>query len=139
MTEKTNCIFCRIAQGEITSSKLYEDETSFAILDINPIRPGHTLLIPKKHAASLADISADEQANWLKPLKKLCAAIVEGTGSEGFNLILNDGRCAGQVVPHLHLHIIPRQTNDQVDFNWAPQPYPPDQLKKTFQQISSRL
>ncbi|MEK7448625.1 MAG: HIT family protein [Planctomycetota bacterium] len=135
----TNCIFCRIIRGEIPVSKLYEDSQVIAILDINPIRPGHTLLIPKKHYASLSELTPAEQVTWLQPLDKLSRAIVRGTGSEGFNLLLNNGRCAGQVVPHLHIHIIPRKNDDEVSFHWNPRPYPPGLIEKTLNQISNHL
>lgn len=100
------CIFCKIAAGEIPSKKVYEDDLVFAFHDIHPLRPTHMLVIPKKHIASLAQVSAaDEPAlgRILSVAQKLAA---ENGSADGFRCIINTGRVGGQEVPHLHLHIL---------------------------------
>ena len=105
---KNNCIFCAIAAGEIPSFKIYEDETVYAYLDINPFSEGHTLVIPKKHFANLAEADDDVLAETVKRVKKIAAHIAETLPCDGFNILQNNGECAGQSVFHLHFHIIPR-------------------------------
>ncbi len=109
-----DCLFCKIIKGEIPSTKIYEDENSFAFLDINPVSIGHTLLIPKKHSRNLFD-TEDKTLAILSPiLKKLSIAIKKATKSDGINIGINNEPTAGQVVFHLHMHIIPRYKNDNI-------------------------
>ena len=113
------CIFCRIAAGEIPSLRVLEDETKLAFLDINPVRPGHTLLIPKRHYERLTDMPAAEAGELLSALPELARAVVKAAGADGFNVFQTNGACSGQVVPHVHFHIIPRHENDGASFRWA--------------------
>ncbi|MBI4711810.1 MAG: HIT family protein [Planctomycetes bacterium] len=134
-----DCIFCKIIKGEIPAAKLYEDERCIAILDINPIALGHTLFISRSHYATLADIPEKELGLLTEKLPRVCRAIVKGTGSEGFNIIENNGRCSGQIIPHLHFHIIPRRANDEVRFNWSPRVYQKDEMSRVAQAITDCL
>ncbi|MET8651233.1 HIT family protein [Nocardia aurea] len=107
------CVFCRIVAGEAPSTKVYEDDTLCAFLDIRPIATGHTLIIPKKHAAELDDLDADLGAEIFRAGHRLALAMRRGAlAADGANLILNDGRAAFQTVPHIHLHVIPRRKGD---------------------------
>lgn len=134
-----DCIFCKIINGEIPSTKLYEDERSIAILDINPIALGHTLLISKTHYPTLTDMPDKELGLLAEKLPRLCRAIVKGTNSEGFNVIENNGRCSGQIIPHLHFHIIPRRANDEVRFNWSPRVFPKEEMSSVAKAITDCL
>src|SRR3989338_3000338 len=107
-----NCIFCKIIKGEIPNYTVYDDDKTLAFLDIAPRSPGHTVVIPKSHVEKVADLS-DEAAKALLPaVKKTAAKIEAALKPDGFNIGWNDGAAAGQVVPHLHIHILPRWTGD---------------------------
>jgi len=108
----TDCIFCRIAQRTSPAQIVYEDEQVMAFLDITPNTPGHTLVIPKKHYENLLDAPAEEVANVAKVVKKIAPAVMKATNSQGFNVGVNNGEAAGQVIKHMHMHIIPRRQGD---------------------------
>lgn len=107
-----NCIFCKIVAGEMPGFKIYEDEHALAFLDIAPIRPGHTIVIIKKHYENMEDIPENDLFFLMKALKKVGKSIKDGLGVEGYNIFENNDPVAGQIVPHLHFHIIPRKTGD---------------------------
>ena len=114
-----DCIFCKIANGEIPSHTVYEDERFRAILDIAPASFGHTLILPKSHSDDLFGLD-DETAAHLLPLAKALATKVKAeTGCAGINILQNNGAAAGQTVLHYHLHIIPRMDGDGVLPEWA--------------------
>lgn len=112
--QKEGCVFCQIAAGRIPSSRLYEDEDFIAFMDIAPQTEGHFLLVSKKHYETLADMPDELLAKALPLAKKLARAAVSGLDVEGFNLVQNNGSVAGQIVPHWHLHIIPRRDPNEV-------------------------
>lgn len=117
-----DCVFCKIARGEIPSDKIYEDNNFFAFLDINPVNFGHTLLIPKAHYENLYNLP-DEILKEMAPLiKKFAIAVKNGTVADGINIGMNNDSAAGQVVTHAHIHIIPRFTNDGFR-HWRGKPY----------------
>ncbi|MFI9506596.1 HIT family protein [Nocardia sp. NPDC052566] len=113
----TDCVFCRIAAGEAPATKIYEDDTLCAFLDIRPIARGHTLVIPKRHATELEDLDADLGAQMFRAGHRLALAIRRSSlSADGANLVLNDGTAAFQTVPHVHLHVIPRNHGDKLRF-----------------------
>lgn len=111
MPEK--CPFCKIINGEQESEKVYEDRDVLAILDINPSTPGHTLVIPKKHASTVHDLSNDIMSSLFGAVEKVMRRIGEGLDPDGFNVGWNHGKIAGQAVPHLHIHVLPRFEGDK--------------------------
>ena len=113
---KNDCIFCAIAEGEIPSFKVYEDDLVLAYLDINPFAKGHTLVIPKSHAAGLLDADDKLLAELIVRVKKVAAQIKDRLGCDGFNILQNNGEAAGQTVKHIHFHIIPRWNGDPLAF-----------------------
>lgn len=117
---ENNCIFCKIANGEIPSATVYEDDDFRAILDLGPASKGHTLILPKKHASDLYELPEETAAKVLPLAKKLGAQLQEGLHAEGLNLVQNNGEAAGQTVKHFHMHLIPRYANDTVDVKWIP-------------------
>lgn len=135
----TDCIFCKIVEGKIPSTKIFEDEYNIAIFDINPIAKAHTLFITKEHYSNLLDVPAEKIPLLFVNLPRLVSAILKASGFEGFNILQNNQRCAGQLIPHLHLHIIPRRPGDQIHFNWYPQPYQKDEMAKLAKIISQKL
>lgn len=115
-----NCIFCKIAQGEIPSATLYEDEDFRVILDLGPASKGHALILPKVHAANLYELPDELASKALVLAKKMAAKMTEALQCDGFNLVQNNGECAGQTVFHFHIHLIPRYKGDGVGISWKP-------------------
>jgi histidine triad (HIT) family protein len=113
-----SCIFCKIVAGDIPSAKVFEDEHCLSFLDIGPLAPGHLLVIPKRHVERLWDLDRDDAAAIAEVLPKLAKVVVETTGAEGCNILQNNGEVSGQVVPHLHVHVIPRRSGDGLGYRW---------------------
>jgi len=135
-----DCVFCKIVSGELPSEKLMEDEESLAFMDIGPIRPGHALLIPKKHYETTMEMPGDELGRLMSKLPRLARAIVKATKAEGYNVLQMNGACAGQVVPHVHFHIIPRNTNDGVKFGWPAKKYEDEsEMRRIAEAIRSHM
>jgi histidine triad (HIT) family protein len=109
-----DCIFCKIVSGEIPSDNIYEDDQVVAFLDIRPVSRGHALVVPKKHSADLLEADDEVLAASMARVKKIARAITKAIGAAGFNLHVNTGSAAGQVVFHLHFHIIPRFEHDGI-------------------------
>lgn len=115
-----NCIFCKIAKGEIPSATLYEDEDFRVILDLGPASKGHALILPKVHAANLFELPDDLASKAIIVAKKVGVKLTEVLGCDGLNLVQNNGEAAGQTVFHFHMHLIPRMVNDNVGVSWNP-------------------
>ena len=116
----SDCIFCKIANGEIPSATLYEDEDFRVILDLGPASKGHALILPKAHAANIYEISDDMAAKAMILAKKMATKMTEALKCDGFNIVQNNGELAGQTVFHFHMHLIPRYEGDQVGITWKP-------------------
>lgn len=134
-----DCIFCKIAAGEIPAMKVWEDEAALAFMDIGPLAEGHVLLVPKTHAETLDGMSAEQAAALLRHLPALVGAVKAATGCEGVNVLQNNGRVAHQVVPHVHFHIIPRNSGDEFHFNWPAGEYPPGRAEQLAESIRDNL
>lgn len=106
--KKDDCIFCKIAAGEIPSRKIYEDSDLIAIMDLNPTSKGHSLIIPKEHCTNIYDIDEDIATKVMKTAKKLATKMTVALNCDGFNLLQNNGETAGQTMFHFHMHLIPR-------------------------------
>ena len=106
--KKDDCIFCKIAAGEIPSRKIYEYKDLIAIMDLNPTSKGHSLIIPKEHCTNIYDIDEDIAAKVMKTAKKLATKMTVALNCDGFNLLQNNGETAGQTMFHFHMHLIPR-------------------------------
>ncbi|ODO07625.1 hydrolase [Cryptococcus wingfieldii CBS 7118] len=149
MSSLASCIFCKIVKGEIPSQvhplslfdifKLIETESILAFMDIGPISRGHCLVVPKYHAAKLSDLPDDQMSEILPALKKLAIA----TGAENYNILQNNGRPAHQEVDHVHFHVIPKPADagdkEGLVVGWPGQKTPMDEIKKTFEEIKSKL
>lgn len=116
----SDCIFCKIANGEIPSATLYEDEDFRVILDLGPASKGHALILPKAHAANIYEISDDMAAKAMILAKKMATKMTKALKCDGFNIVQNNGEPAGQTVFHFHMHLIPRYEGDQVGITWKP-------------------
>jgi len=106
------CLFCAISAGKIPAHVVYEDDRTMAFLDIHPSAPGHTLIIPKTHAARIEDLSAEDAAALFSALHRLAKPIREAVEAEAATVGINDGPGSGQEVPHVHVHVIPRRRGD---------------------------
>ena len=115
-----NCIFCKIAGGEIPAATLYEDENFRVILDLGPASKGHALILPKAHAANIYEISDELAAKAMILAKKMARVMTDALHCDGFNIVQNNGECAGQTVFHFHMHLIPRYNGDSVGITWTP-------------------
>lgn len=113
-----NCIFCKIANGEIPSATLYEDEEFRVILDLGPATKGHALILPKTHAANIYEISEDMAAKAMILAKKMATKMTKTLNCDGFNIVQNNGEPAGQTVFHFHMHLIPRYKGDEAGITW---------------------
>ena len=105
---RNDCIFCAIADGEIPSFKVYEDDLVVAYLDINPVSAGHTLVIPRAHSEGLLDTSDETLAALMSRVRRVAAHLKETLPCDGFSIVQNNGEAAGQTVCHVHFHIVPR-------------------------------
>ena|SRR3989344_2750340 len=123
------CTFCKIVSGELSSNTVYEDEHVFAFIDIRPINLGHTLLVSKDHYENIFDVSDETLVHLGKTLKTLSSAVKAATGAEGINIAMNNERAAGQIINHIHFHIIPRFTGDGLQ-HWPGKLYSEGELKE---------
>lgn len=115
-----NCIFCKIANGEIPAATIYEDERFRVILDLGPASKGHALILPKEHYADIYEIPEDLAGEAYKLAARLAKKLTEVLNCDGFNIVQNNKGAAGQTVFHFHMHLIPRYENDQVGLGWKP-------------------
>lgn len=113
-----NCIFCKLAGGEIPTATLYEDEDFRVILDANPAAKGHALIIPKEHYANLYELDDVLAGKVLVLAKKMITKLTDILGCDGYNIVQNNGEAAGQTVFHFHMHLIPRFKDDGVGVTW---------------------
>jgi histidine triad (HIT) family protein len=138
-----NCIFCKIVRGELPSTVIFEDEHCMAFMDIYPIRAGHALLIPKKHFVNLMDVDGDVVAHLARRLTGLVRGVKKATGAEGVLAVAANGEGAGQEVPHLHFHTIPRDPGDEFRFvfptGYRASMADKDELKKMAERIGSSI
>ena len=123
-----NCIFCKIANGEIPSPTLYEDEDFRVILDLGPATRGHALLLPKNHFANLFELDDETAQKAILVAKKMAGKMKAALGADGFNLVQNNGEAAGQTVFHFHMHLIPRYENDNAGILWEPGETTPEDM-----------
>lgn len=107
-----DCLFCKIAAGEVDSQTVYEDDKVIAFLDINPVNPGHVLVVPKEHAEQLLELGDELTQPVMTVVKKVMQALMNQPDVEGVNIMQNNYAAAGQVVPHVHFHVIPRKEGD---------------------------
>ena len=134
-----DCIFCKIVKGQIPSIKIYENESVLAFPDIGPISQGHTLIIPKDHFARLDDCPVEVLSSIIAVLGKIAKAVSGAMASDGYNVLCNNGRAAGQLVEHIHFHIIPRKNNDGVFNKWLSFEYEEGRAEEIAEKICAKL
>lgn len=134
--KKEDCIFCKIANGEIPTRSIYENEDFNVILDAAPATRGHALILPKEHADNLYQLPEDTAGKAFILAKKLAASMTEKLGCQGFNVLQNNGEVAGQTVRHFHMHLIPRYPDDGQDITMEPQHYSDEVLDEIRNQLT---
>ncbi len=131
-----NCIFCKIANGEIPSGTLYEDDAFRVILDLSPVTRGHALILPKSHYKNLYEIDDNTAAKVLPLAKKMAAVMTDKLGCDGFNVVQNNNEVAGQTVFHFHVHLIPRYKDDNQNLVMKPCGMTPEEIDAVRNQIT---
>lgn len=134
-----NCIFCRIARGEIPSATVYEDDEVRAILDIAPAAKGHILVIPKEHVANIYELPEKLAGKLLMTASKLASAQRIALGADGTNILQNNDIAAWQSVYHLHIHVIPRYREDGISFPWKANSYTEGEAEEYAARIRKEL
>lgn len=130
-----DCIFCKIANGEIPTKTLYEDADFRVILDLGPATKGHALILPKEHAANLYELPDETAGKVLVLAKRMALTMREKLHCDGLNLVQNNGEVAGQTVSHFHLHLIPRYKGDGQQINWVPGKPTQEELEEVKREI----
>lgn len=133
-----SCIFCQIIKKQLPAAQVYEDSHVLAFLDINPINPGHTLVVPKIHCENLWDAPEEVLKDLASLLPKISKAVIEGVEAQGFNIGLNHGRAAGQIIFHLHFHIIPRFSGDGL-LPWGHRKYQEEEIEQVAEKIRANF
>jgi len=134
-----DCIFCKIATGAIPSIKVHEDAATLAFMDINPLTPGHLLVIPKRHSATVFDTDESVLRDVIAAVKKVATAQQRAFGHDSLNILQANGPWAAQSVPHLHFHLIPRRENDGAGMDWTLKPGDKDAIAKLGGKIAAAL
>ena len=130
-----DCLFCKIIEGTVPSSKIYEDEYTYAFLDTTPVNKGHVLVVPKEHSTNIYDASEEALCAMLKTVKKLVSVVKKAVDADGINIHMNNESAAGQVISHAHFHVIPRFLNDGRRL-WKGEPYIEDEMETVAKKIT---
>eukprot|EP01086_Lenisia_limosa_P004406 TRINITY_DN1968_c1_g1_i2.p1 TRINITY_DN1968_c1_g1~~TRINITY_DN1968_c1_g1_i2.p1 ORF type:complete len:160 (+),score=32.75 TRINITY_DN1968_c1_g1_i2:63-482(+) len=134
-----NCIFCKIIKREIPSSEIYRDEYCMAFFDIFPVAKGHALVIPIDHVKTLSDMKSEQLMGLMGNMPKIAKAVCETAGTEQYNIVQNNGELAGQVVPHVHFHIIPRYAEKEgFSYTWKSQKADPEAINAMAKECKAR-
>jgi len=134
-----DCIFCKIVNGDIPCAKVFEDDKVLSFLDIAPANKGHALIVTKNHYETLLEIPDEDLNDLMIKAKKIARAMHSALGNEGFNVLMNNKKVAGQLVSHSHVHIIPRFSGDGISLNWSPKKYKDKEIDEFKEKIKSFL
>jgi histidine triad (HIT) family protein len=135
----TDCVFCKIRDGQIPSMKIFEDDRTLAFMDINPLNSGHCLVVTKAHAATLFEAEIADLQAAIATAQRVAMAIRDALKPDGLNMLQANGAAAFQSVPHYHLHLIPRWTNDGKGFDWKLVPGNREQIMKVGERLRALL
>jgi len=139
MTFDANCIFCKIIRGQVPSFKLYENDKTFAFMDINPINPGHALIVPKFHAKDIFETPDEWVGATMVTTRRIARAVQAAVQPYGMNIVQANGPGAKQSVFHLHIHVVPRLKDDNLTMNWPINPGDKDAIAKLAESIRANL
>jgi histidine triad (HIT) family protein len=134
-----DCIFCKIIAGQIPAATVYEDQALLAFLDIGPVSDGHTLIIPKTHYPTVDQCPPEVLTSLVQLIRRIAKAVVAATRCDGYNVLCNNGRAAGQLVHHVHFHVIPRVTGDGVFNHWPSSKYLDGKMEVMMSAIRKNL
>ena len=134
-----NCIFCKLANGDIPTATVYEDENLRAIMDAAPANKGHIIILPKSHAADIYELNEEYVSRAFVLAKKLAVALKKLTGCDGVNILHNNGEAAGQTIFHFHVHVIPRFKDDDCTIVWKPTSYEDGEASEVAKKIAELL
>lgn len=135
----TDCIFCKLRDGQIPSMRIFEDDKTLVFMDINPLSSGHCLVITKTHAANLFEAPVEDLQAAIATAQRVALAIRDGLKPDGLNMLQANGAAAFQSVPHFHLHLIPRWNNDGKGFDWKLVPGNREQIMKAGERVRALL
>ncbi len=137
----SDCIFCQIIAGRIPATKVFDDDRVLAFMDINPLNPGHLLIIPRRHSPTIYDVEPTDLAAVFAAAQRLARAIKKALDPPGLNLVQSNNRVAGQIIDHFHLHLIPRWPNDSLSalMDWRLEPGDPAAIQDTARKIKEAL
>ena len=135
----TDCVFCKIRDGHIPAMKIDEDEHTLTFMDINPLSPGHCLVVTKRHTPNIFDAPVEDLQAVVATAKRIALAIQEGLKPDGLNILQANGAAAFQSVPHFHLHLVPRWANDGKGFDWKLVPGNREAIMKTGERVRALL
>ncbi|HUM15972.1 MAG TPA: HIT family protein [Candidatus Nitrosotalea sp.] len=135
----TDCVFCKLRDGQIPSMRVFEDDKTIAFMDINPINSGHCLVITKAHATSLFEVEVEDLQAAIATAQRVALAIRDGLKPDGLNMLQANGAAAFQSVLHFHLHLIPRWNNDGKGFDWKLVPGNREQIMKVGERLRALL
>ncbi|MFW6456733.1 MAG: HIT family protein [Planctomycetota bacterium] len=139
MERNDDCIFCKIADGEIPATRLLETERVISFLDINPVNQGHALVVPKRHVEDLLGLRQKELHAAIFAVQRVSRAVVRVTEADGFNVLQNNGEVSGQEIPHVHFHVIPRFEDDGFDLGWRQGSYADGEIEVLRDRILQHL
>jgi histidine triad (HIT) family protein len=137
MSPDSDCLFCRIAAGELPANRVHEDDRTVAFMDINPATRGHALVIPRAHATDVRDVSPEDLAACASTAQLVARRAFERLGAEGVNLFNSSGAAAWQTVFHFHVHVIPRYSGDPMRLPWVPTPGDPDEIRAAAEELAA--
>lgn len=133
---KDDCIFCKLANGDIPTNTVYEDDDFRVIMDMSPATKGHSLILPKEHFSDIYEIDEELAGKSFKLAKKMATVMTEKLSCDGFNIVQNNRETAGQTVFHFHMHLIPRYKDDNQKIGWNPMEPSSDELKEILDRIT---
>jgi histidine triad (HIT) family protein len=134
-----DCVFCRIRDGQLPSTKVADEERAFAIMDINPLNDGHVLILTKAHAENLFAVAEEDLVAAARLARRVAGALRKAMAPDGLNLVQANGAAAFQSVPHFHLHLIPRWARDGKGFDWRLVPGDPERIRAAAEKIRAAL
>ncbi|MDO4965082.1 MAG: HIT family protein [Lachnospiraceae bacterium] len=134
--KKDDCIFCKLANGDIPTNTVYEDDDFRVIMDMSPATKGHSLILPKEHFSNIYEIDDEIAGKAFKLAKKMAILMTDKLSCDGFNIVQNNGETAGQTVFHFHMHLIPRYKDDNQKIGWNPTEPSSDELKEILDRIT---
>ena len=133
--KKDDCIFCKLANGDIPTRMIYEDDNFAVFMDMSPAAKGHSLVVPKEHYANIYEMPADLVGEAMKVAQKMAIKLTEALHADGFNIVQNNGEVAGQTVFNFHMHLIPRYKEEKAVIFWTPQTVSAEELDETLAEI----